>query len=114
MSLIEPILPGKNRDEFARRHDTDFAYEIPGLARFRVNVFMDRKGSGAVFRVVPLKMHSPYDHGGLDGGPHHRPEKAYAKAVDKAGFEAALTRGRRHEASHDGSRGRLKQSRRRV
>ena len=35
------------------RHDTDFAYEIEGLARFRANVFLDRKGRGAVFRVIP-------------------------------------------------------------
>ena len=45
--LLEPIMPAKNRDEFGRRHDTDFAYEISGLARFRANVFMDRKGRGA-------------------------------------------------------------------
>ena len=38
------------------RHDTDFAYEIPGLARFRANIFMDRKGRGAVFRVIPAKI----------------------------------------------------------
>ena len=38
------------------RHDTDFAYEIPGLARFRANVFADRKGPGAVFRVIPSKI----------------------------------------------------------
>ena len=50
-SLLEPIMPSKNREEFAKRHDTDFAYEIPGLARFRANAFVDRKGSGAVFRV---------------------------------------------------------------
>ena len=55
-SLIEPIMPGKNKEEFARRHDTDFAYEITGLARFRANVFMDRKGPGAVFRVIPSKI----------------------------------------------------------
>jgi twitching motility protein PilT len=51
--LIHPIMPEKNRAEFRDRHDTDFAYEIPGLARFRANVFMDRKGCGAVFRVIP-------------------------------------------------------------
>ena len=62
-SLIEPIMPGKNREEFARRHDTDFAYEIPGLARFRANVFMDRKGSGAVFRVIPSKILTAADLG---------------------------------------------------
>ncbi len=51
--LVQPIMPEKNRNEFRDRRDTDFAYEIPGLARFRANVFMDRKGCGAVFRVIP-------------------------------------------------------------
>jgi len=54
--LLEPIMPEKNKAEFAEKHDTDFAYEIPGLARFRANVFMDRKGKGAVFRVIPSQI----------------------------------------------------------
>src|SRR5438046_10141164 len=54
--LLDPITPEKNRHEFTERHDTDFAYEIAGLARFRANVFMDRKGRGAVFRVIPSKI----------------------------------------------------------
>jgi twitching motility protein PilT len=53
MQLLEPIMPDKNRKEFTERHDPDFAYEITGLARFRCNVFADRKGPGAVFRVIP-------------------------------------------------------------
>lgn len=53
---LMPIMPQKNREEFEQRHDTDFAYEIPGLARFRCNVFMDRKGMGAVFRIIPTKI----------------------------------------------------------
>jgi twitching motility protein PilT len=61
--LLEPIMPEKNRAEFDRRHDTDFAYEIPGLARFRANVFMDRKGRGAVFRVIPSKILTAEDLG---------------------------------------------------
>jgi twitching motility protein PilT len=61
--LLEPIMPTKNREEFARRHDTDFAYEIPGLGRFRANVFMDRKGRGAVFRVIPSKILTAEDLG---------------------------------------------------
>jgi twitching motility protein PilT len=56
VQLLTPIMPDKNREEFARRHDTDFAYEIQGLARFRSNVFADRKGHGAVFRVIPSKI----------------------------------------------------------
>ncbi len=54
--LLVPITPEKNRNEFERRHDTDFAYEIAGLARFRANIFMDRKGMGAVFRVIPSQI----------------------------------------------------------
>jgi twitching motility protein PilT len=53
--LLE-IAPPVNREEFQRRHDTDFAYEIPGVARFRCNLFMDRKGPGGVFRVIPNKI----------------------------------------------------------
>jgi len=55
-TLLEAIIPEKNRREFAEKHDTDFAYEIPGLARFRANIFMDRKGMGAVFRVIPSEI----------------------------------------------------------
>jgi twitching motility protein PilT len=54
--LLTPIMPERNRQEFAQRHDSDFAYEIVGLARFRANVFMDRQGPGAVFRVIPSKI----------------------------------------------------------
>ncbi len=54
--MLWPIAPERNREEFKRRHDTDFAYEIPGLARFRCNFFMDRKGMGGVFRVIPSKI----------------------------------------------------------
>jgi twitching motility protein PilT len=63
VALLEPIIPQKNRKEFERRHDTDFAYEISGLARFRANIFMDRKGRGAVFRVIPSKILTAEDLG---------------------------------------------------
>ena len=54
--LLTSIMPDKNQEEFARRNDSDFAYEIPGLARFRANIFMDRKGMGGVFRIIPTKI----------------------------------------------------------
>ena len=56
VQLLGPIMPEKNRAEFKERHDTDFAYDVPGLARFRANVFADRKGPGAVFRIIPSKI----------------------------------------------------------
>jgi len=55
-SLLESIMPVKNREEFAKRRDTDFAYEIENLARFRANIFMDRKGMGAGFCIIPSKI----------------------------------------------------------
>jgi twitching motility protein PilT len=54
--LLWEIAPPQNRAEFDQRHDTDFAYEITGLARFRANLFLDRHGIGAVFRVIPSKI----------------------------------------------------------
>jgi twitching motility protein PilT len=54
--LLTSIMPQKNREEFDERHDTDFAYEIVDLARFRANIFMDRKGMGGVFRIIPSKI----------------------------------------------------------
>jgi len=55
-NLIWPITPERNRKQFEDCHDADYAYQIEGLARFRVNLFMDRKGMGAVFRVIPSKI----------------------------------------------------------
>jgi len=55
-ALLAPIMPERNRKEFSERHDTDFAYEIAGLARFRANAFVDRRGPGAVFRVIPTNI----------------------------------------------------------
>jgi twitching motility protein PilT len=54
--ILWPIAPERNRQEFKKRNDTDFAYEIPGLARFRCNFFRDRKGMGGVFRQIPSKI----------------------------------------------------------
>lgn len=54
--LLTSIMPAKNQEEFSQRNDTDFAYEIPGLARFRANIFADRKGMGGVFRIIPSKI----------------------------------------------------------
>ena len=47
------IVPERNREQFEAEGDTDFAYEIEDVARFRCNFFMDRLGMGAVFRLIP-------------------------------------------------------------
>jgi len=55
-ALVSAILPSHNAAQFQETHDTDFAHEIAGLARFRVNVFLDRLGTGAVFRQIPMEI----------------------------------------------------------
>ena len=54
--LLFQITPQSKQDEFAERADTDFGYSIEGLARFRCNLFRDRKGVGGVFRVIPTEI----------------------------------------------------------
>ncbi|ODT02889.1 MAG: hypothetical protein ABS52_11455 [Gemmatimonadetes bacterium SCN 70-22] len=55
-AMLHAIMPERNRREFAEDNDTDFAYEIPGVARFRVNAFADRRGPGAVCRAIPSRI----------------------------------------------------------
>jgi twitching motility protein PilT len=50
------IIPERNLREFAEINDTDFAYEVPNLSRFRVNVFRDRNGVCSVMRNIPSKI----------------------------------------------------------
>jgi twitching motility protein PilT len=53
--LIGVIMPERNRAAFEADWDTDFAYAVEGLGRFRVNVFKDRQGIGAVLRSIPTQ-----------------------------------------------------------
>lgn len=54
--IISEIIPAHNQREIETHWDTDFAYEITDTARFRVNVFIDRHGLGAVLRQIPSKV----------------------------------------------------------
>ncbi|MDF3130883.1 type IV pilus twitching motility protein PilT [Kiritimatiellaeota bacterium B1221] len=54
--MLRGIMDERASEEYKESSDTDFAYEIEGLARFRVNVFEDRFGMGAVFRQIPSKV----------------------------------------------------------
>ena len=52
-NMIRSIMPERNRREFQEANDTDYAYELPGVARFRANAARDRNGPVAVFRQIP-------------------------------------------------------------
>jgi twitching motility protein PilT len=54
--LLEPIMEKRHREEFLETHDTDLGYGLPGVARFRVNVFRDNNGVGTVMRQIPSKV----------------------------------------------------------
>ena len=54
--LIYEIMPERNRVEWEQCNDSDFAYELSGVGRFRCNVFSDSHGIGAVFRLIPSKI----------------------------------------------------------
>ncbi len=54
--MVYDIMSDKQRKDFEEFLETDFSFEIPGLARFRVNAFNQHRGSGAVFRTIPSKI----------------------------------------------------------
>ena len=54
--LIFEILSDKQKKAFVEKWELDFAYVVEGLGRFRCNIFMQRKGLGAVFRTIPEKI----------------------------------------------------------
>lgn len=62
-ALLYEITPEEKIKIFEETGDLDFAYEIPGLARYRVNFFQQLHGVGAVFREIPSKIASVDDLG---------------------------------------------------
>jgi twitching motility protein PilT len=62
-ALVYEIMEEEWRISFVAEQDYDFAYEVEGLARFRANVFWQRKGLGCVLRTIPEKILSAEDLG---------------------------------------------------
>src|ERR1700677_2955463 len=54
-NTLYEIMPRLSVERFEAKDGTDFAYSIPGIARFRVNVMRQLNGMGAVFRAIPSK-----------------------------------------------------------
>jgi len=54
--LLKPVTPQRLWDEWSKGGDADYSYEIPGVARYRVNLFRQQRGAGAVFRIIPSKI----------------------------------------------------------
>ena len=56
--MVYDIMNDKQRKDYEEFLESDFSFEIPGLARFRVNAFNQNRGSGAVFRTIPSEIMS--------------------------------------------------------
>jgi len=54
--MVQPITSARLWEEFQQTGDADYSYEIPDVARYRVNLFRQQRGSGAVFRIIPTKI----------------------------------------------------------
>lgn len=52
--MLLPILSTAQRDRFQANHSVDLGYGVPGVARFRANLYMQRGTIGAVFRRIPI------------------------------------------------------------
>ncbi|GAB6404721.1 type IV pilus twitching motility protein PilT [Pseudomonas sp. MHK4] len=57
-ALIYDIMNDAQRVAFEQHLETDFSFEVPGIARFRVNAFNQSRGAGAVFRTIPSRVQS--------------------------------------------------------
>lgn len=55
-ALVYDIMSDKQRRDFEEHLEVDFSFEIPSLARFRVNAFNQSRGAGAVFRTIPTEV----------------------------------------------------------
>jgi len=60
-SMVYDIMNDKQRKAYEEKWETDFSFEIPGVARFRVNAFNQNRGAAAVFRTIPSKILSLED-----------------------------------------------------
>lgn len=54
--LLYEIMNNERRERFEKTHQLDMSYSIPGVSRFRVNVFKQKQAVGAVLRVIPLQI----------------------------------------------------------
>ncbi|WP_027848309.1 type IV pilus twitching motility protein PilT [Marinospirillum minutulum] len=55
-ALVYDIMNDKQRRDYEEFLEVDFSFELPGLARFRVNAFNHNRGAGAVFRLIPSQV----------------------------------------------------------
>ena len=58
IAMAFSIMSGRQKQKFKENYEIDIAYSVPGLGRFRVNIFQQRGTVGLVLRVIPAKIFS--------------------------------------------------------
>lgn len=54
--LIDAVMNEQQRQQYGKQSELDFSFEIPNLARFRVNAFVQNRGASAAFRTIPTNI----------------------------------------------------------
>src|SRR5437879_130757 len=81
-SMIYDIMNDGQRKHYEENLECDFSFAIPGLARFRVNAFVQNRGAAAVMRTIPSKILSLEDL---------KAPKIFAEIVDQPGGIVLVT-----------------------
>ena len=95
--LVYDIMNDAQRKFYEENKEVDFSFEVPGLARFRVNAFVHNRGAGAVMRTIPSKILSLED---LEGPQEFR-DHLRLSARHGAGHRTDRLR-KIHHAGRDG------------
>ncbi|MFH0933329.1 MAG: type IV pilus twitching motility protein PilT [Nitrospirota bacterium] len=56
LKVVYSVMTNEQKEFFKKEKDIDFAYSVPGVGRFRCNVFIQRGSLGIVFRVIPMRI----------------------------------------------------------
>ncbi|MEA3509726.1 MAG: ATPase, T2SS/T4P/T4SS family, partial [candidate division NC10 bacterium] len=61
MRIVLSVMNNNQREHFKEKREIDLAYSVPGLGRFRVNIFQQRSTIGMVMRIIPMKVSTIQD-----------------------------------------------------
>ena len=82
-AMVYDIMNDGQRKQYEEFLECDFSFQVPNLARFRVNAFVQDRGAGAVFRTIPSKVLTLEDLKLSQGVQGHFRSAAWHRAGDR-------------------------------